>query len=152
MTWNVKLWRTWSSEETLLMINILELRAICPFQGWASHVQGHLTGSSVGQCHSGDINQPSRRHQKQHIRQCTSQAWKIGRWTSSAIEVWIAENCLFTQRSFNLSVTSGARWKWTSRLNNKLNRFIPRARDPWAFAVDALVQWNLFNLICHFPF
>lgn len=35
--------------------------------------------------------------------------------------------------------------------NNKLDRFIDRSRDPWAFAGDTLViQWDEFHLIYAF--
>lgn len=39
-----------------------------------------------------------------------------------------------------------------SRFNNKMNRFVARSRDSWAFLLDALVTlWDQFSLIYNVP-
>lgn len=79
---------------------------------------------------------------------CKFQGYRIGRWISSFINIWICEWC----HQGELWFKTYYRWGTpdvavlVSRLDNKLSKFVPRYMDPPIFTANALeTQWDRFQ-------
>lgn len=164
----------WSSEESCLQINLLELRAIfLALSHWSSHLRGHpvrvqtdnTTAVAYLNHQGGTRSSAALREASRTLRWAELHVPALSAVHIPGVDNWAAD---FLSRetvdpgewSLHPAVFLQICQRWgvpdvdvfASRLNHKLPVYVSRARDPEALAVDALVlPWTGFDFLYLFP-